>query len=209
MLPDYSLSSARAKLRLGISVEYNMSLLAESLVDEWLNRRGFFTVRGMKHGVGEIDLLGVRPNVSSLEAWHVEVTASFRPISYIASLPDDALEGFAKSKTSMKERPPKLVEKAAEAWVEKKFTCKSKRHARENAWPGMKWKYVLVHEALRWPAEVEAIARKGVEVIPLYRVLSELGRSDASGLRGSAGTDLSEIIEYFYKHSDVATKGDA
>ena len=37
-----------------------MALLAESLVDEWLNRQGFFTIRGIKHGVGEIDLLGVR-----------------------------------------------------------------------------------------------------------------------------------------------------
>jgi len=35
-------------------------LLAESLVDEWLNRQGFFTIRGVKHGVGEIDLLAIR-----------------------------------------------------------------------------------------------------------------------------------------------------
>ena len=38
----------------------DMAALAESLVDEWLNRQGFFTVRGLKHGVDEIDLLGVR-----------------------------------------------------------------------------------------------------------------------------------------------------
>jgi len=37
-----------------------MALLAESLVDEWLNRQGFFTIRGVKHGVGEIDLLAIR-----------------------------------------------------------------------------------------------------------------------------------------------------
>jgi hypothetical protein len=180
-----------------------MALLAESLVDEWLNRVGFFTVRGIKHGVGEIDLLGVRPRMSALEAWHVEVQASFRPIGYIAPLPDEARKGFAKSRTSMKERPPELVEKAAATWVEKKFRSKSKRAARDTAWPGMEWKYVLAHAAVRWPAELEAIASNGVEVIPLYRVLSELGRSEASGIRGSAGTDLSEIIEYFYQHSDV------
>jgi hypothetical protein len=182
-----------------------MALLAESLVDEWLNRAGFFTVRGIKHGVGEIDLLGVRPRISALEAWHVEVQASFRPISYIASLPDEAREGFAKSRTSMKVRPPELIERAAAAWVEKKFKSKSKRVARETAWPGMKWKYILVHAAVRWPVEVEAIARNGVEVIPLYRVLMELGQSGASGIRGDAGTDLSEIIEYYYHNSGVAT----
>src|SRR5262245_38496656 len=168
-----------------------MALLAESLVDEWLNRAGFFTVRGIKHGVGEIDLLGVRPHESSLEAWHVEVQASFRPISYIAPLPDNAREGFAKSRTSMKVRSPELVERAVSAWVEKKFTSKAKRHAREAAWPGMKWKYVLVHAAVRWPVEVEAIARHGVEVLPLHRVLTDLGQPKTSGVRGSAGTDLS------------------
>ncbi len=35
-----------------------MALLAEPLVDEWLNRKGFFTLRGIKHRVREIDLLG-------------------------------------------------------------------------------------------------------------------------------------------------------
>ena len=39
-----------------------MAALAESLVGEWLNRQGFFTVRGLKHGVDEIDLLGIRPS---------------------------------------------------------------------------------------------------------------------------------------------------
>ena len=38
-----------------------MALLAESLVEEWLNREGYFTIRGVKHGVGEMDLLAVRP----------------------------------------------------------------------------------------------------------------------------------------------------
>jgi hypothetical protein len=35
-----------------------MALLAESLVEEWLNRSGFFTMRGIKCGVNELDLLG-------------------------------------------------------------------------------------------------------------------------------------------------------
>lgn len=181
-----------------------MALLAESLVDEWLNRQGFFTIRGLKHGVGEIDLLGVRPRDSTLEAWHVEVQASFRPVSYVTPVPKDALEGFARSRRSAKERPPDLVKRAAAVWVEEKFKAKAKRDVREAAWPGLEWKFKFVHAEVRWPAEVEAIARNGVEVIPLHRVLKELGQSGASGIRGGAGTDLSEIIEYFYQHSDAA-----
>ena len=63
-----------------------MALLAEQLVDEWLNRRGFFTLRGIKSGVHEIDLLGIRKSEGELEGWHVECQVSFRPVSYIGRL---------------------------------------------------------------------------------------------------------------------------
>ena len=68
-----------------------MALLAESLVDEWLNRQVFFNIRGIKHGVGEIDFLGVRPIGAGLEGWHVEVQASFSPIGYITPLAQESL----------------------------------------------------------------------------------------------------------------------
>lgn len=180
-----------------------MALLAESLVDEWLNRKGFFTVRGIKHGVGEIDLLGVRPFQQTLEAWHVEVQASFRPIGYIAPLTGESLPGFAKSKTSMKARTRELIETAVNAWVGKKFMSQSKRAAREMAWPGLKWQHVLVHAVVREPVELELIAKHGVQIVPLHRVLSELGHGVATGIRGGAGTDISELIEYFYKNESI------
>ena len=57
-----------------------MALLAEELVEEWLNRQGFFTIRGLKLGVHEMDLLAIRPRPDgSLECRHVEVQASMRP----------------------------------------------------------------------------------------------------------------------------------
>lgn len=178
-----------------------MALLAESLVDEWLNRQGFFTVRGIKHGIGEIDLLGVRPAEGRLEAWHVEVQASFRPIGYIAPLTDDALGSFAKSKTSMKARTLDLIEPAVAAWVDKKFMSPSKIAARNMAWAGLEWKYVLVHAVVREPKELALMQSLGVELIPLHKVLTDLGRAVDKGIKGGAGTDLSEIIEYFYKNA--------
>ena len=78
-----------------------MAFLAETLVDEWLNRQGYFTVRGLKDGVSEIDLLGVRPGPKGLEACHVEVQASFRPVGYITPITKEDLAGFAKSRTSV------------------------------------------------------------------------------------------------------------
>lgn len=61
-----------------------MAILAESLVDEWLNRDGYFTVRGVRDGVEEIDILGVRPGKKALEGRHVEVQVSL-PIMRITS----------------------------------------------------------------------------------------------------------------------------
>jgi hypothetical protein len=50
-----------------------MAMLDEELVEHWLNNKGFFCMRGVKSGLGEIDFLCVRPGASSFEAWHVEV----------------------------------------------------------------------------------------------------------------------------------------
>jgi hypothetical protein len=183
-----------------------MALLAETLVDEWLNRQGFFTVRGIKHGNDEIDLLGGRPAASGLEAWHVEVQASFRPIGYISPVTDEIAKRFAATSKSAKKRPPQIVEECAEAWVQSKFTKERKRSAREQAWPNLEWEFVFVHAVVREPEELRTIAACGVRLVPLHQVLTGLEHDAAKGIRGSAGTDFSEIIEYFKKHSSGAPK---
>jgi Holliday junction resolvase-like predicted endonuclease len=55
--------------------------MAEQLVEEWLNRQGFFTIRRIREGVGEIDLLGIRSVKNQVEGWHVESQVSFRPVN--------------------------------------------------------------------------------------------------------------------------------
>ena len=173
-----------------------MAALAESLVDEWLNRQGFFTVRGIKHGVEEIDLLGVRPVEKTLEAWHVEVQASFRPIGYISPLKSEFVPSFAKSKTSAKERPLELLKPCVAAWVQGKFLAPDKKKARESAWPGLNWQYVLVHAVVREPRELQIISEAGITLIALHEVLAQLKHA-AGKLKGGAGTDLAEVIEYY------------
>ena len=64
-----------------------MALLAEEIVQEWLNRLGYFTIRGVRLGVDEIDLLAVRFVEGLPECRHIEVQASMRPISYISRVP--------------------------------------------------------------------------------------------------------------------------
>jgi hypothetical protein len=178
-----------------------MAFLAETLVDEWLNRQGYFTVRGLKDGVSEIDLLGVRRGNGALEGCHAEVQASFRPVGYITPITEADLPGFAKSRTSAKERPEALLRRSVTAWVEKKFTAREKRSARERAWPGLTWKYLFVHAVVREPMELSMIAEHDIEVVPFHRVLNQLKHVSATQ-RGGAGTDLSEIVEYFAQHGD-------
>lgn len=181
-----------------------MAFLAETLVDEWLNRERYFTVRGLKDGVSEIDLLGVRPSTDGLEACHVEAQVSFRPVGYITPISNEHLADFAKSRTSAKARPETLLRSCVAAWIEKKFTSKRKFKAREQAWAGLHWKYVFVHGVVRDQLELTMIAEHGVQVVPFHNILDRL-KHDSSSQRGSAGTDISEIVEYFARHSAAAT----
>jgi hypothetical protein len=176
-----------------------MAALAESLVDEWLNRQGFFTVRGLKHGVDEIDLLGVRPDGKGLEAWHVEVQASFRPIGYISPLLPKFVPSFAKSKSSAKDRPLEVLGPCVAAWVEGKYLAPTKKKARDSAWTGLTWQYVFVHAVVKEVKELELIEKAGVRLMALHKVLAELKHS-AGRLKGGAGTDLAEVIEYYNEY---------
>jgi hypothetical protein len=178
-----------------------MALLAESLVEEWLNRNGFFTMRGIKHGVNELDLLGIRYERGGVvTGWHVEVQASFRPIGYIAKLTKEIAGG--RLLTSAKKRTAREVEVCARKWVRAKFTSDDKNRVREKLWPGVQWSYHLVHAVVREPAELRVFADEGVKCHPFHEVLAELlRRGGGAGFSGSAGGDLAEIVGYYTGHA--------
>ena len=181
-----------------------MALLAESLVEEWLNREGFFTIRGVKHGVGEIDLLAVRRKPSgTVVGWHVEVQASFRPIGYIAKLTDELTlrDGKKIAASSAVARTAKQIETCAKAWVERKFSSASKVSVREKLWPGVNWSFHLVHAVVREEKELAAFRRFDVICHPLQEVLATLSAESKDRFSGSAGGDLAELIHYFHKKS--------
>jgi hypothetical protein len=78
-----------------------MAMLAEEIVEEWLNRNGYFTIRGIKVGVHEIDLLALAVRGSVIEARHIEVQASIRPVSYLCPLPKNAQKETGRKPMSM------------------------------------------------------------------------------------------------------------
>src|SRR3954462_5142122 len=99
----------------------SMALLAEELVEEWLNRMGYFTIRGLKLGVHEIDLLAVRPGESGLECRHLEVQASVRPVSYVTRVPKEIQKATGRAAGSAKTRTDDELRQGIKEWVHKKF----------------------------------------------------------------------------------------
>lgn len=180
-----------------------MALLAEQLVDEWLNRNGFFTLRGIKSGVHEIDLLGVRASKGRLEGWHVECQVSFRPVSYIGRLSKERQQEIgAKSATSAKKRPPHVVKADIDDWVAKKFRTEKKKAMRDLCWKGIDWRFKFVHGKVHDKAELARIEERGVELISFDKVLKELCEHKPGELFGGAGTDIAEIIRYYAEYAE-------
>lgn len=160
-----------------------MALLDEQLVEEWLNRQNFFTIRGIKCGVDEIDLLAIRPISQGMECWHVEVQISYRPVGYIGG------------DTNARKRTPDQLRAGVEQWVEKKFTSLRKIKKRNEILPGMHWKNFLVHAVLKDEAELPLMQELGVELIPYKKVLHDLcdGRG---GKSSSAASSIIEMLNY-------------
>jgi hypothetical protein len=160
-----------------------MALLDEQLVEEWLNRQNFFTMRGIKSGNDEIDLLAIRPKPEGLECWHVEVQISYRPVNYIGG------------DTNARKRTKNELREGVEQWVAKKFTSPKKAKRRNEILPDAKWRYFLVHAVLKDEAELTIMEELGVELIPYKRVLEDL-RSEKKSKSSSAASGIVEMLNY-------------
>ena len=160
-----------------------MALLDEQLVEEWLNRQNFFTIRGIKSGNDEIDLLAIRPAPGGMECWHVEVQISYRPVGYIGG------------DRNARKRNKKELHAGLEQWVAKKFTSPKKAKRRNEILPDAKWRYFLVHAVLKDEAELTIMEELGVELIPYKRVLEDL-RSEKKSKSSSAASGIVEMLNY-------------
>ena len=166
-----------------------MALLAEEIVEEWLRRQGYFTMRGIKIGVSEIDLLAIRRlEDGTTECRHLEVQASVRPVSYISKVPK-AIQKTGKAAGSAARTESELIEGVAE-WVEKKFQAPKKHALMKTLWDG-EWSAELVLNKFKSPQEVDLIRGHGIEIIQLDDVLKEL-RGD--WVFATSGADLVDLV---------------
>ena len=172
-----------------------MALLAEELVEEWLNRQGFFTIRGIKIGVQEIDLLAVRQNGKVLECRHLEVQASVRPVSYITKASKELQKSSGRSSASAKKRSDEELMDGVKEWVSKKFLLPVKRKLRDSLSSGP-WTYELVLHRIKHPEEVKVIEKQGVKIHFLSQIVKELQRHSKTNVIAAArGCDFVDLLE--------------
>jgi len=158
-----------------------MALVAETLVEEWLNRKGYFTIRGAKTGQGEIDLLAI--SFREPDALHVEVSVSARAIGYISGPP-------------IARKSPEALKASVEEWCVRKFHGKNAQIARrrEELCPDHDWRYMLVYGDLKHPEELPLFEGQGVEVKHIRDDLDEL-RTLKDTRTSSEASGVAELLE--------------
>ena len=169
-----------------------MALLAEELVEEWLNRQGYFTIRGIKLGVHEIDLLAIRPHDNVLECRQLEVQASVRPVSYVTRVPVEVQRKTGRAAGSAKLRQDDELRQGVQEWIKKKYDHPEKQRLRQTLAPGP-WSRELVVHVVKHDRELELIREAGVTVHHLSAVVSELKKRHLR-LAGAAGAHLVDLV---------------
>lgn len=169
-----------------------MALLAEEIVEEWLNRQGYFTIRGVKVGVHEIDLLAVKwRKDGKTECRHLEVQASMRPVSYISRIPKKD-QKTGRTKNSVKRSNEELVEGVRE-WVETKFGRPDKKALMAALWDG-EWSSELVVNVVKSEEELKLIASHGISILRLNDIVSSLAKKDLFVVDSACGADIIDLI---------------
>ena len=169
-----------------------MALLAEEIVEEWLNRQGYFTIRGVKLGVHEIDLLAVKIGESSVDCRHIEVTASIRPMSYITDVPKAIRIETGRPPKSPKQRTTEELRVGIQEWMDKKFHLERKSKLRKRLYPG-DWSFELVVHKIRHPEELELLQEAGIRMHHLKDIVSELANTDMM-IGSASGASLVDLV---------------
>lgn len=168
-----------------------MALLAEAIVEEWLNRQGYFTIRGVKIGVDELDILAIRPSKSGIECRHIEVQASMRPVSCISKVPKKVQKETGKKPNSASRTVDELAQGVKE-WVDRKYNHPKKLRLMQDLAPG-KWTRELVVHKVKMKEELDLIEKQGVVLHLLSGIVREL-RLSKPVISYASASDLIDLI---------------
>lgn len=171
----------------------NMSLLGEEVVEEWLNRNGYFTIRGIKVGVDEIDILAIRPLLDGKhECRHIEVQISINPISYITKVPAAIRKQTGIGPHNAKKRDVAQLTQGVHEWVEAKFNQPRKVDLRNRLCPDS-WTNELVVGTVKHEDELDLLKQAGVTIHRLKDILSEMAEK-STVVKAAAGADLFDLM---------------
>jgi len=171
-----------------------VSLLAEEVVEEWLNRDGFFTIRGVKVGAYEMDILAIRPLAGGgHECRHVEVQASINPISYITKLPAALRKQTGVAPHNAKKRDLPLLRESVQEWVGAKFNHPKKVELLNNLCSG-DWTKELVVGRVKYEEELSLLKEAGVTVHHLKDILKEMTVKPGV-VKAASGADLYDLMQ--------------
>ncbi len=170
-----------------------MALLAEELVEEWLNRNGYFTIRGIKLGVHEIDLLALRVNGPNIEARHIEVQASVHPVSYFSPLPKEVRKITGRGINSTKTRSENELRNGIKEWVNKKYYLEVKEKIRKKLFHGP-WSFELVVHLVKFPQELDLLREQGILIHNLDDIVASLSEGHNTIIPSASGSDLFELV---------------
>lgn len=169
-----------------------MALLAEEVVQEWLARQGYFSIRGARLGVHEIDLLAIRYRAEGWECRHLEVQISHRPVSYLSRLPVAVQKATGRKATSARIRHEDELREGIAEWIKRKFDHPEKIALRRRLAPGP-WSRELVVHKLREPLEKQLLQEAGVQVHQLSGLLRDLSLP-SEVVKSAAGESLIDLI---------------
>ena len=169
-----------------------MALLAEELVEEWLNRQGYFTIRGVRSGVHEIDLLAVRLTERGIDCRQLEVQASVRPMSYVTPLPAAVRKATGRSSANARVRDEGQIRQGIAEFIAKKFDRPEKQRIRSQLGPGP-WTRELVLHKVKYEHEVALIREAGILVHRLGEIVAQLEYGGLL-LEGAGGAHLTDLV---------------
>jgi hypothetical protein len=172
-----------------------VALLAEEIVEEWLNRSGYFTIRGAKLGVHEMDLLAVRMTTDGPECRHIEVQVSINPVSYITGLAKAVRRKTGRAAGSAKKRTPAELRAGVGEWIKKKYDLEPKDELRQKLVPtrAARWSRELVVHNVRHPEELRILEECGVQILRLSQIVADL-RGPGIQIEGAAGQHLTALV---------------
>jgi len=166
-----------------------MAQIHEKLVEEWLRKKRYFTIRSGRFGTSEIDLLALYINSSGeIHRRHVEIQISFKPVGFITG-------------KSAKKRSKVEIERDVDLWVFKKFQTPEVVRIRNNTLDisndtdEAKWQFDFVHHIVKDTFELELIKKKGINLIPFKEIINDLRKSDGQFGFMSDADDMVSLLK--------------